>query len=155
MGATIRLNCFAARAKEDKLYLVELNPDNRNGCLLTMRTLHNDETVVSEIEKSIPLDGKKAKFIDCLENGKVILHLENHKPIFVDFFAEEVVYGQYQVSRRLTCSSTGELWSLEGPDSLWKTTKTESKRIGPVGCLRESQLLHVDQDGCVYLSFRE
>lgn len=151
-GAEIKLNGFDAKANEDKLYLIEPNPDNKYGCLLTMRTLHNDETVVSEMEKSIPLNVKKAKFITCLDNTKIILLAENERPIFVDLFNNEVVYSQHRVSSRLLGSSIGELWSMEYPDILWKITKTESEKIGPVGTSK-SHLLHVDQNGCLYLTF--
>lgn len=154
MGAQVELNGFSATAKDDKLYLIEPNPIDKRGCLLTIRTLCNDETVVSEIEKSIPITVKKAKIGGCCENKIIILIDADDRPIFIDLEKNEVVYSQRRVSDRATYSPLGEIWSLEldmYTKNLWKITSTEERCFGPLDTTPDIQLLYADISGRLYL----
>jgi hypothetical protein len=151
IGAQVEFKCFSVKTKNDKLYLIEPNPTTRNSCLLTIRTLRDDESVVSEVEKSFPLAVKKATFIACCDNGKIILLADNEKPIFVDLSNEEVIYSQQRVSKPMTYSASGELWSCDRyPANIWKITSTQVENMG-VLVPSTIKPVHVDENGCLYI----
>jgi len=152
------VGCLSAYAQGDKLYLVEQDPSQENRCLLTVRTMTNDENVISPIEKSIPLRTKKARLKRLCDNGQLILfNVPEHSdesPIFVDLRNDEVVYCGHKLcanGRRVVNTVSGELWSWDqSSKEIWKISSKAAVLMGSLDSGRGTQFLHVDQSDHLY-----
>ncbi len=145
--------CMAAKAQGDKLYAIEKDHADKNRCLLTMRTLKTNNEVVSNTEKTIPINTKRASIEKICQNGKLIL-FSNTSPIFVDLGSQEVTYSRHQVpsyAKRFATDS-GELWTWdEVSKNLWKVSPTAIQLMGSLDSSRGTTFVHGDQADRLYL----
>lgn len=159
-GAKITIeNCLSVEkiTSGNKLYLLEKNPNEQNSCLLTMRTMTDDENVVSKVEKCIPINAKAPSLVKLCDNEEWILfsnYSTERSPIFVNMCTEEVVYSTHQVgfSETVVNTASGEIWNWN-PQSkeIWKTSSKESVFIETLQSGSGSTtLLHVNEKDYLY-----
>lgn len=153
-GKSVTISCLSAYASGDKIYLVEPNPSDENTCKLTIRSMTNEDHVVSDSEKSIVLKTKSASIKRLCDNGQLILYSGSFpiSVIFVNLDIKEIVYEEKPLCNTETINTaTGELWSW---DRFYKTIwKISSKGITKMGSLKSglrTTFLHVDQNNCLY-----
>jgi hypothetical protein len=150
-------NCMAAIAQNDKLYAIEKHPDQEEKCLLTIRTLKIDDEVVSDVEKSISLNVRKASFGSICQNGQLVLFsgaFSDSSPIFVDLNGQEVMYSQHKspsYAKHVINTDTGELWTWdELSKDIWKVSSANITLMGSMESGRGTTLLHVDKADRLY-----
>jgi hypothetical protein len=141
--------CIAAQAQDDKLYSIEKDPDDRDKCLFNVRTLKDNSEVVSDIEKSIPLNVREASFGKICQNGQVIL-FSDYSPVFVTLSSQEVTYSPHKFSsfaKHVVNADSGELWTWdEVSKQLWKVSSANIACMGAMESGRGTTLLHADKD---------
>lgn len=150
-------DCLNAMGHEDKFYTIEKDPEHKGQCLLNVRTLKFNQEVVSEVEKTIPLNTSHAKFGKFCENGQLILLNGNNSetsPIFIDFERGEVTYSDHKVpsyGELFINAQTAELWSWDQiKQKIWKVSSSDVQEMGTLNSGRGTSLLHVDDVDCLY-----
>jgi len=156
-GNHVTLDCISAYAQGNKLYLIEPNPSQKNTSSLTVRTMTNDEKVVSSIEKSIPLNTEKVSLKQLCDNGQLILFKENFlskSPIFVDLHNNEAVYSEHQIhayEKEVVNTVSGEVWCWnQSSEEICKISAKQRTLMGSLNSGRGTTLLHVDQRENLY-----
>ena len=144
----------------NKLYLIEKNPHEKNSYFLTVRTMTDDENVVSQVEKCITFNTNASgtpSLEKLCDNGEWILfngYSSERSPIFININTEEVVYSPHKIGFGETVVNTasGEIWSWD-PDSkeIWKTSSKESILMGSlISGSATTTLLHVGENDYLY-----
>lgn len=149
-------NCLAAQAREDKLYVIEVDPNNPNKSLLKVRTLLLDQNVVSPVEKVISLEAEKVSFGELCKNGQWVLFHEQllrKTLIFVAMNSGEVIYS-YQPpidSQQFIQIETGEVWSWDQASTeIVKVSATHVAVMGRMTGGFSTRILHVDREDQLY-----
>ncbi len=149
--------CMAAEAQGDKLYSIEKDPANIDRCLFKVRTLKFDHEVVSDVEKCIPLNLKKASFGNICHNRQVILFndMESIKsPVFITLDSQEVTYSPHKFlyyEKYIINNDSGELWTWDQlTQKIWKVSSATITLMGSLESGRGTTLLHVDQADRLY-----
>ena len=158
-GKSVTLDCFSAQAHGDKLYLTEPNPADTNTCKLTVRTMTNDDNVVSDPERTIILKTKRASLKSVCDNGQIVLFSDrlrgDRSPIFVSPDSEEIVYGEHEVpayANQVINTATGDVWSWDRlTKKIWKISPEGAVLMGSLGGGDRTTLLHVDESDHLYL----
>ncbi len=148
---------MAAKAQDDKLYSIEKDPNDKDRSLLRVRTLKDDNEVISNVEKSISLNVKEASFGKICQNGQVILFagwFSNPSPVFVNLNSQEVTYSTHKVpmyATRVINTDSGELWTWDTVSKkIWKVTEDSITLMGTMGGGQDTTFLHVDKDDRLY-----
>lgn len=151
--------CIEAHVLEDKLFAIESDPLNKNGRLLTVRTLRLGKEVVSAAaEISIPINVRKITFGNISKDGQhVVLFSKNFSdtsPIFIDLLNEDVTYSLYKFyshEEHMINPLTSELWTFDQSSKcVWKVSAHEKKCMGQLKYSRATTFLHVDQNDHLY-----
>lgn len=149
-------NCLSIREYDNNLYLVEEHVDLKHKCILTIRTLTQDESVFSEIEKRIVLDTNEAK-IEALCNNKQLILTANSgiSLIFVNLNTDEVIYSKFvfpELEKHIINTKLGEIWCWDMlSKEIWKISLYEIIPMGILDSGRGTTLLHVDQDDLYFV----
>jgi hypothetical protein len=148
-------SCIDAIAQDDKLYCLVRDGDK---CLLTVRTLKEDDEVVSEIEKSIEIDRKKVSFGKLCQNGKIVLFSDNSpdfidsgkSPIFIDLATQNITYCEREFhsnTQFVIDADLSEVWAWdEESKKIWKVSRDNITLMGVSEIHENSLLLDVDEN---------
>lgn len=161
-GAQVTIeNCLSAQGIGDKLYLIEKDPNQKNKCSLTIRTMTDNEKGVSDVEKRIVLNAKEADFGSLCDNGQLILFERKGvqiSPIFVDLSKEEVVYSRHKApcyAKQVINTASGEIWSWDQiSKKIWKISSDEITLMGLLESDRGTNLLYVDRNDHLYFNVK-
>ncbi|MEC7838592.1 MAG: hypothetical protein VX777_00980 [Chlamydiota bacterium] len=155
-GQSVSIECLSAKAYENKLYLIETDPTKNGTCRLTVRTLTEDDHIVTAPEQIISLNIESASIAYLCDHKQMILFQGcfSKKPIFVNLDSEEIVYSQHAIesfAEKIVNTTKGELWSWDRlSKKIWKISSTESVAMGTLESGRGTTLLHVDEDDHLY-----
>lgn len=149
-------NCMSAKAFGNKLYTIERDCEQKDYCLLAIRTLKIEGGVVSDAEKKIIIYNKKAFVAGICETGEVILISGSDSPIFVDLNSKKVTYSEQKLSAYSTYAidtQSGEFWGWgrELGDHIWKITAAGATLMGSMSYHRGINFLYA-KEGKLYFN---
>ncbi len=154
-GAHVTMNCLSARAKGNKLYMVQNDPKKAGSCILSVRELLLDERVLTEEIQQFQLDCPEASILELSDNGFCVLSSDSSMPIFINLLSSKVVYSQQKIEyNNVVNKKTGAIWSWENRvrQNLFKITPTEIIPMGKLKSGERTRLLHIDSEDHLFFA---
>jgi hypothetical protein len=152
-ASTVFNNCLSFYAKGDKLYLVQRGPNKE--CILSVRTLTNDDRVVSQEAQTVQVASFEPYIKEVCENGLCILFGRDGNPIFVNPLTSEVVKSPHKIesyAQSIVNKETGDLWSWDTLSS--ELFKINGNQITPMGTIKAGEttkFIHLTSDGRLFI----
>lgn len=158
--------CLSVQAKGNRLFTIEQFPEDRierpdsvekTRHVLNVRTLLNNQNVVSEIEQSIFFFAKQPSIAKICSNGQVVLFQDKRDEsrfIFINLQDQTILFRK-ELKRawikKSYVTESGDIWSTNH-EKLWRTSSQKFEEIDTMGVEVRLDPLHQDQEGNLYCS---
>ena len=152
-ASTVFHHCLSFYAKGDKLYLVQRGPNKE--CILSVRTLLNDDRVVSEEVQTVQVAAFEPYIKEVCENGLCVLLGRDDHPIFVNLLTSQVVKSPHKIVVYAKCimnEKTGDLWSWDClSKKLFKINGDRIDLMGQIHGDETTKLIHIDSNERLFI----